>query len=739
MTYQVQFTDSTNPNKQPIKVADGTVNTSATSLAFAGRGYPGYAPIIADDLLHLLENFAAPNAPINPVQGQLWYDTSVNVLKVYDSTSWSTAGNLKKSTSAPAIANSIAGDLWANTATNQLYLFTGGSWVLIGPQFSTGTNTGPIVESIIDTNNITHNVIGMYANNNLISVISKEKFIPKIPLAGFNTIYEGINLSSVDATYNSTTNPNPTRLYGTATSSDALLVNNIVVNSNNFLRSDVISTSNNQLNIRSDQGLQVGANLGFAINIENGSPALKSTVSGVGLNIKMTDSAGVTNTVLRVDSNQRVSINGIAPQSELDVAGLITASSGLNITGARNSTYARATPFTTATGSIVTQGGLSVGLDSNFGGKITVYGQATLSNVDASGNPLPTSVLVPGYTTNSAEATSLNLPNVAIPLYDIGTATRPFRNIYATNFSGNFSGVFSGTLEGSINGTAAGLASPTVFSIIGDVSSNTVSFNGQTETGTAVFTTQISSNFVSSKTPATDSFDTDVFLTYRSGTGLMQMPKSVLLSHVPTIPVGTILPFAGTSIPAGYLLCDGSEVLISEYSTLYSKILFNYKDRTLLKGAGTFALPDLRGRFPLGADNMNNGKTVPSSDGSGNLISTTTDLNGNISSSAKRVNESTASVVGLGNTLATGTATLTSNNLPDHTHTLNNGHSQYFAVNTPNEAADDTAQPNKGTTGGAGTGSAILNTGGVNGSSNSPINIMNPYLTINYIIFTGNI
>ena len=217
------------------------------------------------------------------------------------------------------------------------------------------------------------------------------------------------------------------------------------------------------------------------------------------------------------------------------------------------------------------------------------------------------------------------------------------------------------------------------------------------------------------------------------------MPKSVLLSHVPVIPVGTILPFAGTVVPTGYLLCDGSEVLISEYSTLYSKILFTYKDRTLLKGASTFALPDLRGRFPLGADNMNNGTTVPSSDGSGNLISTTTDLNGNASSSAKRVNESTASVVGLGNTSATGTTQLTSSNLPDHTHTLNNGHSQYFAVNTPNEAPDSTAQPNKGTTGGAGTGSAILNTGGVNGSSNSPINIMNPYLTINYIIFTGNI
>ena len=43
MTYQVQFTDSTNPNKPPIKVADGTVNATSTSLSFVGKSYPNYA------------------------------------------------------------------------------------------------------------------------------------------------------------------------------------------------------------------------------------------------------------------------------------------------------------------------------------------------------------------------------------------------------------------------------------------------------------------------------------------------------------------------------------------------------------------------------------------------------------------------------------------------------------------------------------------------------------------------
>ena len=56
MTYQVIFTESTNPAKPPITVSDGTLNNQ-TSLTFVGQGYNGFAPIVASDFLHLLENF----------------------------------------------------------------------------------------------------------------------------------------------------------------------------------------------------------------------------------------------------------------------------------------------------------------------------------------------------------------------------------------------------------------------------------------------------------------------------------------------------------------------------------------------------------------------------------------------------------------------------------------------------------------------------------------------------------
>lgn len=65
----------------------------------------------------------------------------------------------------------------------------------------------------------------------------------------------------------------------------------------------------------------------------------------------------------------------------------------------------------------------------------------------------------------------------------------------------------------------------------------------------------------------------------------------------PTVPAGLIEPFAGSTVPAGYLLCDGTAVSRTTYATLYAVIgdTFGAGD-----GETTFNLPDLSGRVPLG-------------------------------------------------------------------------------------------------------------------------------------------
>ena len=63
-------------------------------------------------------------------------------------------------------------------------------------------------------------------------------------------------------------------------------------------------------------------------------------------------------------------------------------------------------------------------------------------------------------------------------------------------------------------------------------------------------------------------------------------------------PAGVIIPFAGTSVPTGYLLCNGAAVSRTNYANLFAAIgtLYGAGD-----GSTTFNLPDARDRVLQGA------------------------------------------------------------------------------------------------------------------------------------------
>jgi len=597
MSYQVTFTETTNPAKPALTVADQTLNTQ-TSLTFVGKNYAGYAPVVANNFLHLLENFANNSAPANPIEGQLWYDNTsgVSLLKVFDGTIWTSAGSVKKAGAAPLAANSNPGDLWVNTTTAQLYVFSGSNWLLVGPQFSSGSLTGTVVDTIIDTSNVTHSVISLYANNYQLAIISKETFTPKSTIVGFTTVNQGFNLSNID----STNTTGLSRIWGTASNADALLVTGVSVPSANFLRSDTSSTSNFPLTIRADGGLTIGSNSSFNIGRDGTSTILYSKSSGDSVDFKLNNNSTPV-TVLHLNALSRVGIgsNNTAPTATLDVAGTVTVSGDLSVTSTTDAT-------SLVTGSIKTAGGISVSKNIKIGNNATINGKLYLNTLDPlTGLETPGSVILPSST----------------GIFDIGSSIAKFRNVYADSFVGDFSGTFTGTLQGSISGSAARLASPTTFSMTGDVSSDNISFTGQSSFGTATFTTTISQNFISNKPAVDDSLLSDQLLVYRSGSAnLVKMTKETLLKHVATVPIGVIMPFAGTIIPEGYLLCDGSEVKTADYPGLYGVIGYTYKSATLLSGAATFCLPDLRGRFPLGRDNMDNDQRIPSRDDASILI-----------------------------------------------------------------------------------------------------------------------
>lgn len=63
-------------------IADGTINTTSTSIGLPGRNYAGYGQTLDTNFVHQLENFADTTPPANPLRGQLWYNTNNSTLYV---------------------------------------------------------------------------------------------------------------------------------------------------------------------------------------------------------------------------------------------------------------------------------------------------------------------------------------------------------------------------------------------------------------------------------------------------------------------------------------------------------------------------------------------------------------------------------------------------------------------------------------------------------------------------------
>jgi microcystin-dependent protein len=727
--YNVNFTDST---KTPIFVEDGTVNSGDTSLTFPGRNYSGYGQVIAEDFLHLLENFASTEAPLSPVQGQLWYDSNepITQLKIFNGTTWVSASGLRRGTVQPDTAS--LGDLWVNTDTQQLFLYSGSGWILVGPEFSQGYQSGPRVETIYDVSNVPRIVIVNYIADVPIAVISSVEFTPKIAISGINVIYSGVTLNS-----------NYNKYYGTAEKAEALIVNGATIPSSKFLRNDITNNTSYPININNSKGVAVGEESQFTMSIESGAAVLSHKTTGSNLDIKLSYN-GVPTTVVRVDSDKKVGINKTDPTEELDVVGSIRNTGTITTLSATQSTN-------TATGALIVAGGVGIAKNLNVGGSVNIATELTVGSTILPGTDIVT---------------------------NIGTAVSRFNNVYASQFIGNFSGILTGTLNGNTTGSAAQLSSPTLFDLVGDITSNEIAFNGRVEvpsvtiltassvlesvgstltltfapqlvppfpTGSQIrvegilpvgyagswivtngtissvqykttqavvgdmtkagriyavidgnrqrFYTTLNTSFISSKPALSNISENDEFLVSRvesGATSLRKITKTNLWKSVPRIPIGSIIPYAGVTAPVGWLFCDGSEVEIANFADLFKVISFTYGATAELQGLNTFRLPDLRARHPMGLSNMDNGITVPEKIPNVNDSRDQIQTNGGASD---RIQDPAIEVLG-------------------------------YSSGSENMRVRE--------------GLSALNNPVVNvETTNQLLNVMNPFLTLNYIIYTG--
>ena len=182
------------------------------------------------------------------------------------------------------------------------------------------------------------------------------------------------------------------------------------------------------------------------------------------------------------------------------------------------------------------------------------------------------------------------------------------------------------------------------------------------------------------------------------------------------VPTGSITAFAGSSSPDGWLICDGSSLLRSGYPTLFAVLgtTYGFVDGT------HFNLPNMKGKMVVGLNSADgNFDALGETGGAKNVTLTTTEL-------------------------PSHTHTGTTDSSGDHTHTSNcDGSSYSLSTYTGNNTMN--ASINAGATepdlyapqvalsiNNAGSHTHTFTTAST--GSGSAFSVMNPYITLNYII-----
>ena len=289
-------------------IPDGTIN-QATNLTLVGKNYAGYGQFLDENFVYLLENASNTTAPPAPLTGQLWWDSANKLLKVYDGAIFKTISAATSSASAPT-SNSI-GDLWFDTTNQQLKVWTGSAWLLIGPAFTAGTGTtGAIPDTILDNTNVSHVVIKLYVNNNVVGIVSKDAaFTPQTPISGFaGGVLPGITLAS-------TISAVPQLFQGTATNAQALGG----YSSSSFLLKNVNETTTGTFGVLNNSGLSVGFNQDFKVSVNGANVTLANQTSNGNINFSA-NIAGTPTTVMTINGSTGVVSGNQITANYADVA-----------------------------------------------------------------------------------------------------------------------------------------------------------------------------------------------------------------------------------------------------------------------------------------------------------------------------------------------------------------------------------------------------------------------------------
>ena len=360
MAYTINLTDGT----VFATITDGTINT-ASSMTLVGKNYAGYGEFLDENFIHLLESGSNTTAPAAPLTGQLWWDKTNTLLKVYTGTVFKNIGSATASATQPA--SNVTGDLWYDTTNQQLKVYTGATFLVVGPGYTSAQGqSGAIPETILNSTGATRFITSLYVNNTRVGIVyDGAQFVPEAALlAAFPIIYPGITLSaSVSSAV----------FAGTAT--NAALLDNL--DSSDFMRATANTATTGRLQVNNANGIFIGTSNVVNISQSTNDGILATPVSGGNLIIR-TNVAGTTyNVATALGANgtfaianaatvgTTLSVTGNITGANINTAGLVSATG--NINGGNVNTVLVAATTLSATANV--QGG-----NVNTAGLITAAG-----------------------------------------------------------------------------------------------------------------------------------------------------------------------------------------------------------------------------------------------------------------------------------------------------------------------------------------------------------------------------
>ncbi len=482
MAYTINLTDGT----VFATIPDGTTNNATSALVLVGKNYAGYGEFLDENFVHVLENSANTTAPTSPLTGQLWWDKTNFLLKVYNGTIWKTISAATASSSQPS--SNVTGDLWYDTTNQQLKVYTGSSFIVVGPAYTSSEGTaGAIPGSVNDSGGSPHFITSLYVNNTQIAIVSVDAaFTPAAPTnTNFPTIFPGITVTKSAASTLAGNVVNTGNLTLTAAGATTVTVTSTGANITGYMNSTGNITGGNVLG-----GANVNATLhsGTTVSVTGvitGASVVGGVITGTSSSVSgIVTGASVVGGVITGTSS---SVTGIVTGASV-VGGVITGTS-VSLSGNVQAGNVRTGGLLSTTGNITSAGNVDAGFYLGNGSLLTglssavsvtkiVNGTTEANAVSSGGNiaftvggtsnvmvVATTGIAVTGFSTPAIVKTGTNAVG------NIGAVGSYFNAVFADNYNG--ASVVGGVITGTSVSVSGSVSAPshlgTSVSVTGNV------------------------------------------------------------------------------------------------------------------------------------------------------------------------------------------------------------------------------------------------------------------------------